>query len=392
LSIATRTRPLALRRLVAELAAIDRPSASPGERVAAERIAHELAQAGARARVEEERAHGGYWWPVGLLNAAAAAAGSRVARRRSRRLLAFAVGAFGALALADDLGGGSMWFRRRFLPHRSTWNVVAECGDPAAKRTVIFIAHHDAAHSGLVFHPALGRLDRRSHAGRDRSPAILRAVWAGPALVALGAFAPPLAAAGALIAAGATVVMADIGMHRAVPGANDNLSAVAVIVGLARALQKRPVAGKRVLLVSTGSEESFSEGMRGFARRHFPTLPRDTTEIVCLECVGSRNLHVLEGEGMLRMRDYPLAAREALAAAAARADVDVRRGWRTIAATDALIAVRAGYQVATLAAIDDTMLPANYHWPTDVEPNLDWSTIEDALAVCEEYVRSGQRA
>lgn len=94
---------------------------------------------------------------------------------------------------------------------------------------------------------------------------------------------------------------------------------------------------------------------------------------------------------MLRMRDYPLAAREALAAAAARAGVDVRRGWRTIAATDALIAVRAGYHVVTLAAVDDTMLPANYHWPTDVEPNLNWSTIEDALAVCEAYVRSSQR-
>jgi hypothetical protein len=388
LSVATRTRPAALRHLVAELAAIDRPSASPGERRAAERIARELEDAGAHVRVEEERAHGGYWWPVGLLNAAAAAAGWWVARRRSGRTLAFAVGAFAAVALADDLGGGSMWFRRRFLPHRPTWNVVAEAGDPDADRTVIFVAHHDAAHSGLVFHPALGRLDRRDKTGRDRSFPILWAVWAGPAAVALGALAPPLAGCGAVLAAGAAAAMADIGVRQVVPGANDNLSAVAVIVGLARALQDRPIIGKRVLLVSTGSEESFSEGMQGFARRHFPALPRERTEIVCLECLGSANLHVLEGEGMLRMRDYPLAAREALAAAAARAGVDVRRGWRTVAATDALVAVRAGYHAVTLAAVDTTMLPANYHWPTDVAENLDWDTIEDALAVCEAYMRA----
>jgi acetylornithine deacetylase/succinyl-diaminopimelate desuccinylase-like protein len=386
-----RDQRAALRRLVAELAAIERPSASAGERAAAERIAEELARAGARAHVDEERAHGGYWWPVGLLNAAAAAAGWRVARKRTGRTLAFGAGAFAAIALADDLGGGSMWFRRRFLPHRPTWNVVGEIGDPDADRTVVFVAHHDAARSGLVFHPALARLDRRGTEGRDRSFPILRATWAGPALVALGSLVPPLAPVGVAFATGTSLVMADIGMRGVVPGANDNLSAVAVIVGLARRLRERPVAGTRVLLVSTGSEESFSEGMRGFARRHFPALPRERTEIVCVECVGSPDLHILEGEGMLRMRDYPRPARDALAAAAERAAVEVRRGWRTVAATDALVALRAGYHVATLAALDATMLPANYHWPTDVEGNLAWETIEDALDVCEHYVRGRAR-
>ena len=47
------------------------------------------------------------------------------------------------------------------------------------------------------------------------------------------------------------------------------------------------------------------EGMQAFGRRHFAELPRDSTEFVCLECVGSPQLCVVEGEGMLRMRDYP---------------------------------------------------------------------------------------
>ena len=34
-------------------------------REAAELIAAELASAGARVRIEEEDAHGTYWWPVG---------------------------------------------------------------------------------------------------------------------------------------------------------------------------------------------------------------------------------------------------------------------------------------------------------------------------------------
>ena len=49
-------------------------------------------------------------------------------------------------AVWDDSGGGRLWFRRAVLPHRTTWNVVAEAGDREAERTLVFISHHDAAH------------------------------------------------------------------------------------------------------------------------------------------------------------------------------------------------------------------------------------------------------
>ena len=65
----------------------------------------------------------------------------------------------------------------------------------------------------------------------------------------------------------------------------------------------------------------------------------------------------------------------------------LRRGLRTVAATDALIALRAGYQACTLGAVDETKFPANYHWPSDVPENLDWSSVEGAVAVSEAFVR-----
>ena len=144
-------RPL-IERVVRQLASYERPSASDGERRAAEWLAGELRDAGCReVRVEQEQAHGGYWWPLGLLNVAAL-----VAAALGRRAAAV-VGGLAAAAVYDDVSGGRLWFRRRTLPHRPTWNVVAEAGDPAARRTIVFLAHHDAAHSGLVFHPALPR-------------------------------------------------------------------------------------------------------------------------------------------------------------------------------------------------------------------------------------------
>jgi hypothetical protein len=385
------------RALVQELASFDRASASDGERRAAELIAARLRELGCRVTVEEERAHGGYWWPIGLVNGLSASTGLLALRRRRRlglRAVAASISGIGAAALWDDLGHGRRWFRRALLPHRSTWNVVAEAGDPTAERTVVLIAHHDAAHSGLIFHPVLPRiplkLAPRWHAKAGTSVPLLYAVWLGPVMVCAGALTGVrrLLGAGAALATGATIAMADIGLRPVVPGANDNLAAVGALVATAAALRDQPLEGVRVLLVSTGSEESFSEGMQGFGHRHFSELDPDRTEMVCLECVGGPTLVVVEGEGMLRMRDYPPDMREALARAAAAADIPIVRGLRTTAATDAIIPLRAGYRVATLASVDETKLPMNYHWPSDRPEALYWETIEQAIAVCDRFLRA----
>jgi len=388
---------LELETVVHALAAFERPSASEGERRAAEWIAARIREHGHPASVEVERAHGGYWWPLGVLNGGAALAGLAARRSRSRRarLLAGALAAAAAAAIWDDVGGGRLWFRRAALPHRDTFNVVAEAGDPAAAETVVVVAHHDAAHSGLVFHPALPRLFAErfpaQHERASQSVPIMYATWLGPVMVAAGSILgrAGLLRAGTALGACAAAAMADIARSEVVPGANDNLSAVALLVALARSLAERPAPGVRVLLLSTGSEESFMEGMQGFMRRHRDTLDPASTTVLCLECVGSPTLTLVEAEGMLRMRHYSHAARERLARAAEAVGVELVRGLRTVAATDALIALRRGYDAATLASIDATKFPSNYHWPSDTPENLDWETIERAFAVADRFVRAG---
>jgi Peptidase family M28 len=389
-----------LHAVVDELAAFDRPSASDGERRAAEWIAARMREHGHATRVEVERAHGGYWWPVGLPNATAALVGLIVRRRpRSRwvRLGAAALGAGAAAAIWDDVGGGRLWFRRALLPQRDTFNVVAEAGDLDGAETIVVVAHHDAAHSGLVFHPALPRLFAErfpaQHERAEQSLPIMYATWLGPVLVALGSLLgrAGLLRAGSLLAGGAAAAMLDIATSDVVPGANDNLSAVAVLVALGRSLAERPPQGVRVLLLSTGSEESFMEGMQGFMRRHRGALDPASTTVLCLECVGSPQLTLVEAEGMLRMRPYSETARQRLAHAAASLEIELVRGLRTVAATDALIALRRGYASATLASVDETKFPANYHWSSDTPENLDWDTMQRAFAVTERFVRIGAR-
>ena len=378
-----------LEEAVRHLASFERPSASDGERRAAEWIAKRLRDHGCQARIEEERAHGTYWWPMGLLCALAGAAA--VTGRRARALGA---GAFAAAAIADDITGGRQWFRRLMLPSRPTWNVVAVAGDADAQRTAVVVAHHDAAHTSLLFSPAPGAFVGERFPAllerTDTTPPLMWPVIGGPLLVAAGALlgARGVRTAGAVLALGAAASFAEIGLRGVVAGANDNLSGVATLIGLARRLADQPVDGLRVLLVSTGSEESFMEGMQAFGRRHFASLPADRTHVICVDTVGSPELVMLEGEGMLWMNDYPKGFKDFVAECARRAGLHLRRGLRFRNATDALIALRAGYPTVMLGSVNRYKLPDNYHWPTDVPDNVDFSTTADAVALCHEVVQS----
>lgn len=372
-----------LRDRITRLAAIERPSASAGERQAAELIAEELRSLGARVAIEEEQAHGTYWWPIGLLTGLAAAAGFG----RSR-LLGGVAGAFAAAGVADDVTAGSLWFRQRFLPQRTTVNVVAEIGPADAERTIVLVAHHDAAHAGLVFHPelprAIGRRFPKLLEHTDTTPGTMWGAFGGPLLVALGSLLGlrRIRRFGATVSAGYALAMIDIGVRKVVPGANDNLSGVAVLLSLAHALSDDSGAPIRVMLVSTGSEESFMEGMQGFARRHFPSLDPERTHFVCVDTVGSPTLLLLEGEGMLGIKEYPKDFLSLIKGSAEELDIDYVPNLRLRNATDGLIALKAGYPSAMIGSVDEYKAPTNYHWPTDTPENVSYETVADAARVC----------
>ncbi|MBA2256680.1 MAG: M28 family peptidase [Thermoleophilaceae bacterium] len=371
-----------LRERITRLAAIDRPSASPGERHAAELIVSELRELGIDARIEEERVHGTYWWPLGIPTAVAALAG--LGRSRLRAGL---VGLTAAAAVADDLRIGPRVLRR-VLPKRTTANVVGELGPPDAPRTVLLTSHHDAAHSGLVFHPELPRaVARRLPRLLERTnttPPTLWAAFGGPLLVGLGALlgARRTRRIGAGVSAGNTLALLDIGLRGAVPGANDNLSGVAALLSVARALQADPVDGVRVILLSTGSEESFMEGMEAFARRHFDSLSRERTHVICLDTVGSPHLLLLEGEGMLGVREYSKDFLRLVHECADELGVFLWPNLRFRNATDGLTALRFGFPAAMIGSVDRYRFPTNYHWPTDTPENVHYRSVSDAARVC----------
>jgi hypothetical protein len=383
-----------LREVIEALAPLERRAGCSGEEQAAHWIADRLDRAAAPAQVEEEQFLDGYARPMGTLAAAGALAGLASLRGGRTQKLGAAAAAGVTAAIADDISNGPRLFRRATTRRRTTWNVIARCGDQSAPRTLVLLAHHDAAPTGAIFD------DRVQAWLGERFPGILERIdtslplwWGmlgGPALTALGAARGRrgMIAAGAAGSLLATAVFADVARSPTVPGANDNLSAVAVLVALAERLRRLPLGSLSVLLVSCGAEEVLQGGIHGFARRHFPELDRDRSWFLNLETVGSPRLIMLEGEGPVVMEDYhDRSFRDLIARVAHGAGVPLRRGMRSRNSTDAVIPSRAGYPTATLASMDRYKALSNYHRMSDTPENIDYTTVMQALTLTEHVAR-----
>ena len=377
-----------LRTWLQEFERIERPSASEGEREAAEWIVERFAEVGAEARIEAEAAHGTYWWPLGL-GAVLGVLGGLLGLR-GRRLLGALLGAIGAAGIADDFPPGKRRLRRP-LPQRTTYNVLCEFGPADAERTMVVVAHHDAAHSGLIFHPALPKLADRLGLieGKDTSPPLMAPVVGGPILAALGALTGRrlLAKIGIVLGLGSAAAMADIGSRKTVPGANDNGTAVISLLALARQLVEEPPKEIRVILLSAGAEESFSEGIKAFGERHFPSLPRESTFFLAVDSIGSPHLLVLRGEGFLRMREYSPRALALMDGLAEELGIWLYPNLRLHNGTDGLESLAAGYETASLCGCNELKNPNNYHWPNDRAENVEFETVADGIRLIEAAIR-----
>jgi hypothetical protein len=369
---------------VETLAAIERPSASEGEARAARWLAERLRSHGCDVQVDVEPAYGDFWKPLFALNALGVAAG--VLKRRGRRGLGTALAVAAALGMADEVALGPYITRRLVGRRRTTTNVVAVTGDRDAERTLVVMAHHDAARTSFIFSQAPQKWIWRNYpdyiATHDTSAPVWFPAIGAPVAIALG-----LPRLGAGLCALALVVYGDMGRNGSVPGANDNLTGVSALVGIARALREEPIEGLRVMLVSAGSEESLQEGIRAFGRRHFPSLARDRTWFLNLDQLASPDLVPLEGEGSLRMHDYDRSFTDFVCECAAEVGPPLRRGSRAWTSTDGCVPNLAGYPTATLVSLTPWKMLANYHWPTDVPENVDFDCVARATAVAERVAR-----
>jgi hypothetical protein len=383
-----------LREVVETLAPLERAACSAGERQAAEWLAARFAAVeGVEVALEDEPSWGSFPPTATGLGVAGITAAALVLLRRRALGGLLAIATF--LGMVDEAHNGPRILRRAVRRRKRTVNVVARTGDPNGRYTLVALAHHDAPQTGALFDQSLQRkLHERAPKLLARFKTPLPQWWAGLAgpLLTLAAACgrrPRLARAGVAVGALGTLAVADIWRSETVQGANDNLSGVAALVGLAELLREQPVEDLRVLLVSCGAEETLQDGIRAFMARHRHELDPAHTAFVNFETVGSPHLILLEAEGPVRMESYtgPWLS-DLLEVHGERLGSPLLRGFRARASTDSVIPSRAGYPIATIVSITDWFSPANYHLPSDVPANLEYGTVAAATRLVHEVAGS----
>ena len=383
---------------IERLAPLDRTPGSAGEREAAEWIGERFRRAGLEVSLEEEPTWGTFPPTITGLALLGLYGSWKVARgRRSGVLLSWA----SLAGFLDEIQNGPRILRRAVRSEKRTTNVVATYGDETAERTLVVLAHHDAAQTGHIFDQTWAKtMYRLRPDAMARAKKQIPQWWIGIAPVVLTTIAAltgwKRASRWALgLGAVGAAAVADIGRSPTVPGASDNLSGVAVQVGLAEMLREKPISGLRVVLASCGAEETLQDGIRAFMARHGSEFPHGRTWFLNFDTVGSTHLVMLEGEGPAWMEDYTDPAfRDLVADAASAAGIEVERGLRARASTDSVIPSRAGFPTATLISLMPWRMPGNYHLMSDTPENVDMGTVADATRlaydVAEELARGAK--
>lgn len=330
---------------------MERGSAGPGERRAAEWVAARLRERGVEdVRLRSFRGARTYAWRHAA-HCAVALRGGWVA------LLALA-------SLEADASGRASWLPRR---GRGT-TVVASSGDGPA--TVVLVAHLDTARTGFVWDP---RVTSPGAARRLRTrtvPPYLAPVAAAMLLAALPwRFTRRVGRAVLALAIAAEV---DVARSLHVPGASDNATGVAAAMELLAA----PPPGVRLVGVFPGCEESGMDGMRDWLRAEGRALAPDL--VLGLDTLGAGRPIVLRAEATLLPHAY--APRDL-----ALVPPGVER-WRIGGWTDAILARFAGLPALSLLSIGPEGAFTNYHRLTDTPDRVDHDSVAACLDVAEAII------
>lgn len=351
---------MTLRADVEALAAIERRSASAGERRSAAWCARRLGEAGAVDVAVDPFRYQHSFGHAQAIQFAAAALGRPAA--------------LAALASFELEYSGRAQPLRRLLPAGEGANVVGRL--PARgrrRRTLVLVAHHDAAHTGLMWRPALAESGARAS---GRLPFSLLPELAMAAMAVGPRRARPVARAVLALAAALSL---EVTRGATVPGASDNATGVAAVLALVERLAAEPPAPDvETIALLTGAEESGMGGMAEWMRTAGRDLDPATTLVLGLDTLGAGEPIVLRAEGPLWRVRYRDAELDLSDRGAGIAGAPAPRRFRIGGWTDPALARLAGLSAISLLSLRGNSF-SDYHLPSDTPGRVDWASVRRCL-------------
>ncbi len=299
-------------------------------------------------------------------------------------------------ALLHALAASSYWadstrrgyFLRRLLGFKDSQNILATLpakGPP--KLRIVFLAHVDAAFTGIMFHPKLIdlfatnpppglRFTARSLALATRTEATL--AMTGLIRTFMGPFGLLLRPAELVLGLPSLIAfllaLDAVLRDEAVPGAADNLSGVAGMLLLAARLMDKKPDNVELVFVATGAEEASLGGADALAVEKEHLWPTDQTVILAFDTFSNGALRFVDREGEVVRTSPPAWLTQVLRETAASEPrfSEVAGMEIPVGGTDAAPFSYRGYPATCLTCIDPSRkAPDHYHQPTDSPENVD---------------------
>lgn len=271
---------------------------------------------------------------------------------------------------------------RHLIPHATSQNVIGKIGSDAAKAKVVISAHMDAARAGVIFHPIF------SHgAGRFKKLPLHKSLLI--AMIALLAVFVVKAFGGgtwvlsivfntiAVITLIASLLMLQWEMSPFSLGANDDLSAVAVMLGLAEKLKNIRYNDFQFIFVATGAEEAHCSGMKAYMKRHKHEHDKESSYFINLECLGGGKIKYVTREGFIIFQEHDHTLIQIADIVARKYKIDFKPTY-TVAHSESIVPLTLGFKSLGIIAMNEYNVPTNYHQKSDIEANIDYNLLETA--------------
>lgn len=340
-----------LREDVEALSAIERRAATPGDLESAEWVAGRMREIGVEdVRIERFRCHSTWAIPYGahqLLGLIAARLPWPL-----RLPLALAL----AASQEADYTGRDQTLRLLLPGAGQGHNVVGRIG--SGSKTLVLVAHHDAAHTGWVWDPRVLASGRRRARKTGVTPSFIAPQLFALLLVGLG-----FRRLGSSVLALGVGLGVQAALSETVPGASDNATGVAGVLELARRYVADPPEDTEVIVLFPSGEEVGLAGMYEWMK----AFQGVDVLFLGLDTLGAGEPVVARGEDVTgRYREEDLA----LTGEVPRVVLG--------GGTDPMVARYAGYPAVSILSMSDGGF-TNYHLPTDTPDRVNWESVEQCV-------------
>jgi len=254
-----------------------------------------------------------------------------------------------------------------------------------AERILIFSGHHDSAFAMPLLGPGVMIAAPILHFLGILCVLILPFV-ALLSFIGIGGEIPARAFTVISITGTTAMVIYKFGMvtRKPVLGANDNLSAVSVLVAMAEHLSRNRPRHTEVWLVSFGAEEPANRGARAFVKEHF--LKLENAYLVNMDMVGQKgNLVTIKKELDVGEKHSEELINIILKAAASR-KIPMKPYTIIFGSTDATPFSRKKIEACSLMRFDERGLPQYVHNSKDGPESIIPEHLSETRDICLEVI------